>query len=147
MIYLDYEKFRQNYLETQRRYDEILSEKEKLLALTQPQAVQFDKEPCAGGEKGSPFDSYLIEKERRRIDERLEEAKMLLNERKELLMQKGQELRESTDSHDKIYRMKYLGGYKVTKIATVLGYDKSSVYRILQTISDNIRSKIEVATK
>lgn len=143
MIYLDYEKFRQSYLETQRRYDEILSEKEKLFALTQPQAVQFYKEPCAGGDKGSPFDSYLIEKERRRIDERLEEAKILLGERKELLMQKGQELRKSIDCHDKIYRMKFIEGCSVIKIATVLGYDNSSVYRILRIIGN----KIKVATK
>ncbi len=147
MIYLDYEKCRQNYLEAQRRYDEILSEKEKLFALTQPKAVRFDKEPCVGGNKGSPFDSYLIEKERRRIDERLEEAKILLSERKELLMQKGQDLKKSTDCHDRIYRMKYIEGLRVIKIASVLGYDKSSVYRILRVISDNIRNKIEVATK
>lgn len=139
MLYLDYERFRQNYLEAQRRYDEILSEKEKLFARTQPQAVQFDKEPCTSGDKGSPFDGYLIEKERKRIDERLTEAEFILNERKELLRLKEQELRNSNDIHDKIYRLRYIVHWKVQKISRETGYSESHLYRILTSINDQIR--------
>lgn len=142
MLYIDYELFKQKYLDTQRRYDEILSEQEELFARTQPQAVQFDKEPCTGGNKGSLFDGYLIEKERKRIDERLTETKFILNERKELLRLKEQELRNSNDIHDKIYRLRYISHWKVQKISRETGYSESQVYRILGVISSQISKNL-----
>ncbi len=142
MLYLDYERSRRAYLEIQCRYNEILREKENLFLKTQPQTAQFNTNSCIKGAKGNSFESYLIEKELRCIDERLEEAKAILNDRKELLKLKEQELRNSKDSHDKIYRMKYIDGYKTIKIANVLGYDKSSVYRMLHIINENIRNEI-----
>lgn len=142
MLYLDYEKIRKDYLEIQCRYHEILREKEKLFLKTQPQTSQFNKDSCVKGIKGNSFDSYLIEKERRCIDERLEESKALLNDRKGLLELKEQELKNSKDFHDKIYRMKYIDKWKTIKIANALGYDKSSVYRILRVINENIQKSL-----
>lgn len=140
MIYPEYERFRQNYLEAQRRYDAVLSEKEKLFARTQPQAVRFDKESCTGSAGGSPFDGYLIEKERKRIDERLDEARNLMNHRKELLNLKEQELKISKDLYDKIYRLKYISHWKVQKISRETGYSESHLYRILNSINNQIRN-------
>ena len=138
MLYLDYERFRKNYLEAQHIYDEVLSEKEELFARTQPKAVQFDKEPSIGGDKGNPFDSYLVEKERKRIDERLTEAKLILNERKDLLKLKEQELKNSNDIYDKIYRLRYIVRWKVSKISRETGYSESQVYRICGQIVKNL---------
>ncbi len=147
MLYLNYEELRRDYLKIQCRYNEILREKENLFLKTQPQTARFGTDSYIKGAKDNSFDSYLIAKEHRCIDARLEEAKALLNDLKELLKIKEQELRNSKDSHDKIYRMKYIDGYKTIKIATALGYDKSSVYRILHIIDENIRNEIKVATK
>ena len=137
----DYERFRQNYLEAQRRYDDVLSEKERLFALTQPQAVRFDKESCTSSAGSSPFDCYLIEKERKRIDERLDEAGTLMLNRKELLKLKEQELINSREVHDKIYRLRYILRWNVPKISREIGYSESQVYRILGRIGSQI-SKI-----
>ncbi|MCM1008856.1 MAG: hypothetical protein NC485_13250 [Ruminococcus flavefaciens] len=146
MLYLDYERFRQNYLEAQRRYDAVLSEKERLFARTQPQAVRFDKESCTSSAGGSPFDGYLIEKERKCIDERLEEAGTLMLNRKELLKLKEQELINSRDVHDKIYRLRYILRWNVPKISRETGYSESHLYRILNNINIQIR-KISATLK
>lgn len=139
MLYLDYERFRQNYLEAQRRYDDVLSEKERLFARTQPHAVRFDKESCTSSAGSSPFDCYLIEKERKRIDERLDEAGTLMLNRKELLKLKEQELINSRDILDKIYRLRYILRWNVPKISRETGYSESHLYRILTSINDQIR--------
>lgn len=135
MIYLNYDLLRQKYLEAQYRYDVALSEREKLFAKTQPKSVQYDGGPGAGGGEINLFDDYLIEKERRQTDERLAEARQLMNDRKEMLRIKEQELRSSRDLHDKVYRLRYIEKRNIRWIAANTGYSESQVYRILASIN------------
>ena len=139
MIYPIYEEFKSKYYETQKEYDNILSEKEKLFALTQPSAVKFDKEVVSGGVKDNTFDKYLILKEEKKIDQRLEEIKAILDDREHLLKQKEKELKESTNIQDKIYKYKYIDKLKIYKIAKLVGYSEPQVYRILKTIRSSLK--------
>lgn len=139
MLYVDFELFKDKYLETQQKYDEILSEKEALFARTQVKAVQFDKERVSGGVQSNAFESYVIEKERKQIDERLSEVRSLLEDRKELLKLKERELFQSSDIHDKIYRQRYIQRRRVYQIAKGVGYSESQVYRILSVIDEKIK--------
>ena len=138
MIYPIYEEYKNNYYETQKEYNEILNEKEKLFTLTQPSAIKFDKEIVSGGITDNTFEKYLILKEEKKIDQRLEEIKKILDDRARLLKLKEQELRASTSIQDKIYRYRYIDKLKVYKIAKLVGYSEPQVYRKLKAI----RSKI-----
>lgn len=138
MLFLDYEEYKTKYIETQKKYDEILSEKEELFARTQPKAIRFDVERVAGGKQEKTFDTYLIDKERKRIDERLDEVKSLLEDRERLLKLKRVELYESNELYDKIYRLKYVETIRAYKIARMLNYSPSQVYRILEQIDKAI---------
>lgn len=141
MLYLEYEDFKAKYLETQRKYDEILSEKEELFQRTQPTAMNIDKERVSGGTKSNPFESYLIAKEKKQIDERLAEVKGLLDDREKLLNLKLEELRYSNAIEDKIYRMRHIDRIRIYKIARMVNYSEAQVYRILANIAENIKMR------
>ena len=67
MIYIEYEAYKNRYYESQKKYHDILNEKEMLFAMTQPKTVKFDSEPVKGGVHNNIFDEYLILKEKKNI--------------------------------------------------------------------------------
>ena len=140
-VYIVYEDFKNKYLETQKKYDEILKEKEELFQRTQPKAINYDKEKIDTGYSYNAFDEYLIAKEKAKIDERLEEVKSILGDRKRLLYLKEQELRSSKNSIDQIYKMRYIDCSNVRKIARISCYSESQVYRILDMVRKTIEEK------
>ena len=139
MVYLEYERFKVKYLEIQNNYNDILTEKENLFTKTQPNAIRYDKENVQGGTFENGFDEYLIAKESKKIDERLNEARQLLDDREKLLRLKEDELRKSRDRIDVIYVLKYIDGVHPSKIAKNLNYSKSQVYRMLSKIQSTLR--------
>lgn len=143
MNYIEYEIYRIKYLDSQQAYDDILTEKEELFAKTQPKSVKFDQERVGGGIPESTFDSYLIEKERKKIDLRLAEAKTIMEEREELLQVKEQELRNSNEVIDKLYCLKVLDRLKMARIARIINYSESHIYRLMGEIYRNIKKMRE----
>ena len=139
MVYIIYEDFKNKYIETQKRYDEILREKERLFSKTQPASVDYDKERVSGGTASNPFDAYMIAKEEKHIDERLMEIRSILDDRGKLLKIKEKELRNSKALEDKIYRMRHLDRLKVYQIAKLLNYSEPQIYRILRKISKTLK--------
>ena len=102
MLYEEYEIYKNKYYEVQKKYNDILNEKEELFAKTQPKAMQIKGDKTIGGKHVNTFDNYLIQKERKNIDQRLEEVKSILDDRERLLKLKEVELRAS-----KIATIKY----------------------------------------
>lgn len=137
MVYLDYEAFKAKYLETQRSFDAILQEKEELFARTQPNAVRFDKERVSGGKIPNPFEDYMIAKEKKQIDQRLAEAKSILDDRERLLRLKEAELRASKAVIDRVYVLRYIERMRVYKIMRKLNYSERQIYRMLETIEES----------
>jgi hypothetical protein len=140
MLYKEYWEYKTKYYDAQKKYDEVLSEKEDLFARTQPKATQYDKEVVSGGSPGNTFDEYVIAKEKKQIDERLEEAKSILSDREKLLRLKEEELYASADWHDKIFIYKYVCNMSVNEIKYRMPYCRSQIYEILKIIKKNISS-------
>lgn len=139
MLYMQYVEFKTKYYEAQKRYDEILSEKELMFVKTQPKATQYDKEVVSGGVPGNSFDNYLIEKDKKQIDERLNEAKSILEDRERLLKGKEAELKESKNWFDIIYVYAFIYRLSVRKIEKRVPFSKSEIARKLQIIKNNIK--------
>lgn len=139
MLYLEYEEYKRQYKETQRQYNDILNEKEKLFQITQPQAVNTEREKVMGGSPKNNFDQYLILKEQQRIDERLEEVKALLMDREQLLKLKREELRQSQEPEDMVYRLRYIERMRIEKISKSIHYSEAQIYRILRIIRGNLK--------
>lgn len=139
MLYLEYERYRRSYYDAQRQYDAILQEKTRLFAQTQPRAARMDAERVMSSTIVNTFDAYLIAKEERRIDERLCEARSLLDGRECLLKQKEQELRQSKDVFDRIYRLRYIEHAKISRITREVCYSRAQVFRILDEMRQMLR--------
>ena len=138
MLYKEYWEYKKKYYDAQKKYDEVLSEKERLFARTQPKATQYDKEVVTGGSPSNTFDEYVIAKENKQIDERLEEAKSILDDRERLLKLKEEELRHSKDWYDIIYVYYYIEKLSIRKIERKIPFSKSDIYRKLETIKENL---------
>ena len=140
MYYLDYEIQKRKYSEAQQKLDDILMEREEIFDRTQPKSIPFDKEKVDGGSQKNAFDEYLVELERKRINERIAEAKNMLDDRKELFQTVEKMLMESKDQDDIIYRMKYIECKNNRQIAKIIHYSESQIYRILKNISKMIEN-------
>lgn len=139
MLYEEYEEYKSRYYEAQRIYNDILNEKEELFAKTQPKATQITGEKTSGGKHENLFDEYLIQKERKNIDKRLEEAKSILDDRERLLKLKELEVRASNNSYDKIYRCRYIDRLTIEKTVRISNYSRSQVFNILKIIRKSIK--------
>ena len=140
-IYLTYEEYKRNYYKVQKLYNEILEEKEKLFAKTQPKSIKFDKINVDGGNVSNSFDDYLIIKEKKQIDKRLNEIKIISEDIKKLLDAKEDELRKSKEWIDKIYVYKYIENLQVRKIIHLVPYEEAQVYRKLEEIKKTLKEK------
>lgn len=139
MIYIEYDEYKKKYHEAQRNYNEVLTEKESLFGITQPSAISYDEESVSTGTQPvNTFDKYLVLKEKKRLDERLEETRSILEDRQRLLEIKRDELMQSTVIEDKIYRLYVLAGMKPKHIANKLGYSEVHIYRFLRRIKDSL---------
>ena len=148
MIYLEYEEYFIKYKAAQRAYESILTEKESLFQRTQPKSTmgeyerEFDKEISVGGVGGSRvnlIEEYVIEVEEKHINERLEAARSILDDRAALLSQKEQELRKSKRIDDELYILRYLEHKRIKDIARMLNYSEPQIYRRLKYIRQKIK--------
>lgn len=137
MLYIEHNNYRNKLLEAQKKYDEILAEKERLFAMTQPKSVKYDKDKISGGNSKDSFTAYLIAKEKKKLDERLEEIKSILNDRTHLLSLKEQELKASKSWYDKIYVYYHLEQLSVAEISCRIPYSQSRIFEMLNEINSN----------
>mgnify|MGYP002622428228 CR=1 FL=1 len=131
MVFLEYIESLEAYRATEKTYTKILSLKEKLFSQTQPNAMRYDAEKVEGSHPINSFDEYLIALERLDIDNKLVEAHKQMDLRKELLDRKKEELRQSKELMDKIYRLRYIDQWSVNRISRYLHYHRSQIFRIL----------------
>lgn len=103
MIYPDYEILRREYRKAYNDLCQIIQEKEGLFQKTQPQATNYDKERVTNSNEGYTFADYLAEKERKKIDERLDQAKSNWNATATKLGKMAGRLRASLILEDKVY--------------------------------------------
>lgn len=138
-MYIAYEDCKLRFERAYQKYNEILAEKEALFQRTQIQAVDYSKDKVSSSAGNNPFESYIVEKERLKIDERLSEAKSIMEDRAELLRAKEAELRASKGSWDRVYCMARLDKKPIWWIARKINYSKSQVYRILRKIDASLK--------
>lgn len=131
-----YEIFKSKYLDAQQKLNAIIEEKENLFSRTQPKSPNWDKMPSSESENA--FDSYLIAKEKTKIDQRIKEMQKIVDERRSLLRQKEQELYESKDLCDKIYRMKYLESKTVPDLMRKLHFGRTQIYKFISIVQSEI---------
>lgn len=140
MIFAIYDEQKRLYEESLNRYAEALTAKEALFALTQPTAIDYSGEKVQTGRSGNPIETYIIKLQMSNVDKALAEAESIALMRKRNLERAREELEESRELADKVYRLKFLNCKSMPEIATELNYSKRQIYRILKQISRTLKS-------
>ncbi len=136
MLYVTYHEYKLKFLEAQEQYNKIVNEKQELFSKTQPGGVDYDKERVSGGAvKQNAFDTYVIKMEKKKIDERLEIARSILEDRERLLKLKELELRSSKNWFDIIYKYHFIEGLSSRKIERLIPFSKSEINRKIKLIN------------
>lgn len=138
MLFIEYEIYKRKYLDAQRLYNEILEEQEELFSQTQPNAIRYDLDKVQSSGDANILENYVIAKEQRRIEERLKEAKEMLEARADFLKYAEKDLRASKHIVDIVYCCRYLDNMKVKKIMRVTNYSKAQIFRILNRIKTDL---------
>jgi AraC-like DNA-binding protein len=144
MVYLEYIDYKNKYNDIQKIFDGILNEKEQLFLITQPKASKIEGEKVNGGVRENLFDRYLIMKDEKQIDTRLEEARTLLKDREHMLDLKEAELRDSKDWHDIIFVYYYIERLSIRKIAKKIPFSTTEIFRKIKKIEKNINLEQKV---
>ena len=148
MIYPEYDQIKRKYHASQKAVERILTEKEKLFQMTQPKSTmgeyerESDKSISVGGKGGdkiNQIEQYVIKLEESEINERLAEAKGILEEWRSLLGDKEQELRQSKNIDDELYCMRFIDHMRVRDIARKLHYSQPQIYRRIKSIRENLQ--------
>lgn len=108
MTYMLYELARRKLLEAEDTLDEVLTEKQTAI-----------REKRDTGQ----------------YDERLKEARSLIEDRETLLELRTRELRNSGDIHDRVFCLRFLDKVRVYKIAAACHYSEAQIYRIIGEIN------------
>lgn len=138
MIYLEYERQKSKFREIQERFDEVLTEHERLFTKALPKAITYDRDHVQTSPNADMLADYVISEEEKEIDKKLKRMERALKYRIKLLNAKEQELRLSKNKYDKIYTLKYLEGMSNQIIANTLHYSISQVYRMTENIKKRI---------
>ena len=141
LIYLEYEIYKRQYIEAKNRYNEILEEKEFLFTRTQPNAVRYDQDKVQTSNNSNVLESYVIAKEQRHIEQRLAEAKEILESRADFLKYIEKDLRASKHIADIVYCCRFLDCMRVKKIMKITNYSKSQICRILDSIRKELNER------
>ena len=145
-LYLEHRRAYLLYVQAQEAYERIINEYEVIAQRIEPRSPlaeherEFSKEailPPAGG-KINKAEEYVIALQQARIKERLSAAKVVMQERFDLLSIKEQELRKSRDIYNLVYRLKWVDGLKADAIVQETGYSRSQIYNIIGHITKQI---------
>ena len=138
-LYLEYEDCKKKYNQIVETFESTLEEKERLFMKTQPKGTKIDKVSVEGGVNNNLFDNYLIEVEKKQLDQKLEEARKIVDERYKYLKTKELELRASKDWVDKIYVYRFIEQLPVKTILHLIPYQEAQIYRIINEIKRGIK--------
>lgn len=140
MLYLVYERYKQDYHRALDALKAVLDEQEVLIASTEPSAVRYDGDRVQHSSETRIGEYYAIRMETSGLDQRISAAKKLAAERGDLLRMKLVELRQSHDVEDRIYVARFVDRRGVRWIERSLNYSERAVYYHIREIVRNIRA-------
>lgn len=138
MIWPQYERHKQELMQAQEDYNEVINMRAELFQRTQPSAVKMDQEVSSGSliSGTDKTDSYLIRMEQLQLEERIKGSEQIVTgllKRQEL---DRQMLRLSTEDEDIIYYHRYIHKKTRQAIAKITGFSDTKIKRISKKISE-----------
>ena len=143
MVYIDYEQVKMRFYDTQKRFTNLLLDKERIFTNTLPSGIRYDKDVVQASPT-VPLETYVAELEE--VEKKLSQARENMKDWEILLSVKEKELRESKDIPDRIYVMRYLDRWGMSRISQNILYSKRQVYRILTKIDKTVEKMSQNVT-
>ena len=137
--YVEYERIKERYNRLQGLFANVLLEKERLLTMTMPSAIRYDKDPVMNSIDQNPLEKYMEKVEDEGLDKKLSKYRQYLKDWGMLLTIKEDELRKSKQKHDRVYVLRIIEGYNIGRVARITNYSRSQIYRILKQIYRELR--------
>ena len=113
-------------------YRDALAKARRSYALLMRQQAEL----FAGAES---FEGYAAARAEARLDARLEEAARIEGALRYRCGEIEKQLAGSGEALDKVYRMRWIEGWKVRKIARRLCYSEAQIYRMIKVIQEKMR--------
>lgn len=147
MVYPEYESYRIKYNRLQERFADVLMEKERLFTKTLPNAITYDRDVVQTSIDGNPLEEYVCTMDEKQIDEKIAKLRESLKDWTILLDMKEKELRKSLAVPDKVYLMRYIECYSISRISRSINYSKSQTYRVIKQIEKKCEKMKQKGTK
>jgi hypothetical protein len=136
MYYLEHNKRYCDYLQAQSDLNEVLEEYMIVFQRTQPKGNYSER---ISGSPKNKTEEYVIELDRRQLNRRIADAKLIIQAKKDLLDMAEEQLRKSKDIYDVIYTKKFVDKKRPKDIYRELdlmgmNYSRSHIYEIIKRI-------------
>jgi len=140
-MYLEHNKQWNEYQQAQQDLQNVLDEWEVVFQRTQPK-VKYGEH--TSGSPVNKVEEYVIEVERRQLKQRVEDAKAMIEAKKELLDITEEQLRKSRNIYDLIYTKKWVDHKRPKDIYRELdlmgmNYSRSHIYEVINRIKAQIQ--------
>ena len=139
MIYEEYEAIWYKIRKKEKKLFELMDKRDSLFDMTQPKSTPMDKEIVDGKNPINTIEEYLIQDEQQKLSVRIEQINRLLDDWYQALKRKREELRLSKNLYDRIYYYFCIERLSVYKIAHLVNYSQSQVYRILEKMGVEVK--------
>ena len=134
MQYLFYDVCTRMMKQSEQEYKRLCGIKEAMFNAAQPRAKAFDRDKVQVSKSENAIERYLIKLDETRIDDRINEALSILNDRKYLVKTIEQDLQNSKDIYERIYYFRYVRNGTIKWVSKMSGYSDRQVERILEEI-------------
>jgi len=146
-MYLEYHELLKKYKDAERRYNESLEERSKLILAVMPKATQAKEIMTSGGNTSSDWKLINYASEIDEVDKFINQSRntrdMLNYELKKL----ERLLKDSPDVKDRIYYYRWIKRMSPYKFYKQLGYTVRQIYRYIEEMKENLYKKSENVTK
>ena len=134
MIWEDYQTIQLEYRRAEGRLRRLVDQCEELEVSLGPSAIRYDKDIVQTSHEDHTT-AVLAKIADLKI--LIKEAESTVRIRRDIMLRRREDLRESPDIRDRIYCLHFIDHVGARRIARTIGYSRSQVFRIIQKMRLN----------
>ena len=146
-MYLEYHELLKKYKDAERRYNESLEERSKLILAVMPKATQVKEVMTSGGNTSSDWKLIDYASEIDEVDKLINQSRNARDMMSYELKKKEREMRTNGDVYDKIYVYKWIERKSVYNFYRLTGYSRPQVYIFISEMKEKLYGKTKNETK
>lgn len=146
-MYLEYHELLKKYKDAERRYNESLEERSKLILAVMPKATQAKEVMTSGGNTSSDTNLVRYASEIDEVDKLINQSRNTRDMLEYELKKKAIKMRDESDVYDKIYYYKWIKKLSPYKFHKLIGYSRPQTYRFISEMKEKLYGKVKDETK